>query len=101
MFLEPQRNREFKRRTSRLDMGIPIEEVFSGVEFATIDKKIPSSSKQEDAGFKTQNHSDENLTKTESRPLPSDDILHSKNSSCHQEYSGNDWNLGDIPEDLT
>lgn len=37
------------RRTSRLEMGIPIEEVFSGIEFATLDKKPITFHKSDDS----------------------------------------------------
>ena len=40
IFAEALPKRQFKRRTSRLEMGIPIEEVFAGVEFKTIEKPI-------------------------------------------------------------
>ena len=73
-----------KRRTSRLEMGVPIEEVFSGFEFATIERK-PISFRKSDSDSDIVEDPDELVAverQTSSRPLhgPEHDYLSFENS---------------------
>jgi len=70
--LDEEPPRQFKRRTSRLEMGIPIEEVFADIQFKTIEK-VKSTDKNSD---------DENDVSTDP-----DELTNSLEADQHQKDS--------------
>ena len=96
--LDPFRRQQLQRRTSRLEMGIPIEEVFSRIQFATIEK--PTSSHSVDDVITEE----PDISESEHQPGSSSNDAGLTSDDSNFNHHGNISNcstLEEISEDLT